>query len=95
MLCGMDWLLSQKTMVYFYKRDIKCLYDDAEKKIWQGKKNPTSVRMFTTMQAKRSCRKWCVLFAVHISSEKGKDFEYDKVLKRYPTVHQFEDVFQA
>jgi len=27
------------------------------------------------MQAKRSCKKWCVMFAVHIPSDKGKDVE--------------------
>ena len=58
--------------------------DDGEKIILQGKKKPTSVRMVTTMQAKRNSRKGCVLFVVHISSEKGKEDEDVEVLSRYP-----------
>lgn len=42
------------------------------------------MRMVTTMQAKRSYSKGCVMFAVHISSDKGKDFEDAKIFKRYP-----------
>ena len=49
--------------------------------------------MVTTMQAKRNHRKECVLFAVHISSDKGKDVEDAKVLSRYPILQQFQDVF--
>lgn len=49
--------------------------------------------MVTTMREKHSYRKTCVLFAVHISSNKGKDVEDEKVLKRYPVLHQFHDVF--
>jgi len=30
------------------------------------------VNMVITMKAKNSCRKGCVIFAVHISSDKGK-----------------------
>ena len=47
----------------------------------------------TTMQVKRSHRKGCVLFSVHISSDKGKDVEDAKVLRRYPILQQFQDVF--
>jgi len=47
------------------------------------------VRMVTSMQVKRSSRKGCVLFAVHISSGKGKDVEDVEVLKRYLILQQF------
>lgn len=33
------------------------------------------MRMVTVMQPKRSCRKGCVMFAVHMSSDKGKDVD--------------------
>lgn len=45
--------------------------------------------MVTTMQAKHSCRKGCVLFLVHISSDKGKDVEDGEVLNRYPILQEF------
>lgn len=50
------------------------------------------MRIVTSMQAKHHSRKGCVLFAVHVSSDKGKDVE---VLKRYPILQQFQDIFPA
>lgn len=82
-LLGMDWLFIHRTKVDFYDKVIEFLNDDGERRMLQGKKNPTSVRMVTIMQAKHNCRKGCVLFAVHVSSDKGKDVEDDEVLKRY------------
>ena len=46
----------------------------------QSKKIETSIRMLTVMQVKRRHRKVCVLFAVHISSDKGKNVEQVEVL---------------
>ena len=57
-----------------------------EYKVLQGKKKETSVRMVTTMQAKRSRRKGCVLFAMRISSDKCKEVEDVDVLSRYPVL---------
>ena len=57
----------------FFNKAIDFLDDNGENKILQGKKKPTSVMMVTTMLFKRSCRKGCLMFAVHISSDKGKD----------------------
>ena len=65
-----------------YEKSIECLDDNGEHKILQGKKKETSVRMVTTMQAKRSHRKGCVLFVVHISSDKGKEVEDTNFLSR-------------
>jgi len=50
------------------------------------------VRMVTTMQAKWSCRKGCVMFTVHVSSDKGKDVQDEKIFKRYHVLKQFHDV---
>lgn len=49
--------------------------------------------MVTTMKEKHSCRKGCVYFGVHVSTEKGKDVEDIGVLKRYLVLQQFQDVF--
>jgi len=48
MLLGMDYLYINKTMVDCYEKVIKCLDDDGENRILQGKKKPTSVRIVTT-----------------------------------------------
>jgi len=44
---------------------------------------------------KRICKKGCVLFSVHISSDKGKEDEDATLLKRYPVLQQFQDVFHT
>ena len=44
------------------------------------------------MQVNRSRRKGCVMFAVHISSDKGKDVEDEEIFKRYPIFQQYQDV---
>ena len=49
--------------------------------------------MVITIQAKCSHRKGCVLFAVHISSDKGKEVEDADMLIKYPVLQQFKDVF--
>ena len=76
-----------------YDKAIECLDDNGEQRILQGKKKATSVWMVTSMQTKRSCRKGCMLFVVHISSDNGKEVEDSDVLRRYPVLQQFQDVF--
>ena len=83
MLLGMDWLYLHRTKVDCYDKATECLDDNGEPRVLRGKKKPTSIRMMTSMQAKRSCRKGCVLFPVHISSNKGKEVEDVDVLIRY------------
>jgi len=78
-----------------FDKATECLDDNEEKRILHGKKKPTSVRMVTTMQAKHNCRKGCVMFEVHISSDKGKYVEDAKIFKRYPLLQQYQDVFSA
>lgn len=71
-LLGMYWLFIHRTKVDCYEKAIEFLDDDGEKRILQGKKNTTLVRMVTTMQAKHRHRKGCVLFVMHVSSDKRK-----------------------
>jgi len=54
MLSSMYWLYSHRIKVHYFEKSIKCLDDHGEGKILQGRLNPTSVRFFTTMQAKGS-----------------------------------------
>jgi len=49
--------------------------------------------MVIVMQAKHSRTKGYKLFAVRISSHKGKEVEDVDVLKRYPVLQKFRDVF--
>ncbi len=92
-LLGIDWFHLHRTKVDCYDRSIECLDDNGEQRVLKGKKKATLVRMVTTMQENRSRRKWCALFTVHISSDKGKKVEDAYVLRRYLVLQQFQDVF--
>ena len=89
----MDWLYLHKTKVDFFNKAIECVDDSGERRNLQGKKKPTSVRMVTTMQAKHSCWKGCLMFVVNIYIDKGKEVEDVDVLKIYQVLQKFEDVF--
>ena len=93
MFVGMDWLYFHRTKVDYYDKAIECVDDNGEPRVLSSKKRATSVRMVTTMQAKRSYRKGCMLFLVHISSDKGKKVEGADELNRYLVLQQFQDVF--
>jgi len=93
MLLGMDWLYLHRTKVDCFDKAIECVDDSEEKRTLKGKKKPTSVRMVTTMQAKKGCRKGCVMFVVHISSDKGEEVEDENVIRRYAVLQQFQNVF--
>lgn len=83
MLLGIDWLFIHKTKMDYYEKAIECLNDGGEKRVLQGKNKPTSLRMVIAMQATHNCKKGCVLFAVHISSDKGKEDDVDEELNKY------------
>ena len=91
-LLGMDWLYLHMTKLDCYEKSIECLDNNGEQIFLQGKNKSISVRMVTTMQAKHSRRKGCVLFEVHISSEKGNEVVDVDVLRRYPDLQQFQDI---
>ena len=69
-----------------YDKAIECLDDDGERRVLWGKKKPILVGMVTTIQAKHNYRKGCLLFAMHISSEKGKEVEDAIFLSEYPVL---------
>ena len=67
-----------------HNKAIEFLNDNGEPRVLQGKKKATSFSMVKTMQDKHSHKKGCILFEVHISSDKGKEVEDANVLNRYP-----------
>jgi len=84
MLLGMVLLCLHRNKLYCYDKAIETLDDSGEPRVLQGKKKATSIRMVTIAQENHSQRKGCVLFAVHISSDKGKEVEDAYVLSKYP-----------
>ena len=74
MILGMDWIYIHRTKVDCFDKAIKCVDDNWESRVLQGKKKSTSFKMVIAMQSKNSRKKECVLFVVHICSEKGKEF---------------------
>jgi len=93
LLLGMDWLYLYRTKVDCYDKAIKCVDDNGQPRVLQSKNKATSVRMVITMQEKCSRMKGCKLFAVHISSDKGKEVEDVVVLRTYKVLQQFKGVF--
>ena len=93
MILGMDWLYLHINKVDCCDKAIACVDDSGEKRTLQGKKKPTLVRMVTTMHTKHSHKKCCVMFTVHISSDKVKEVEDADVLRRHRVLLQFQDVF--
>ena len=93
MFLGMDGLYLHRAKVDCYDKAIECVDDHGEPRVLQGKKKATSTRMVTTMQAKHSRRKGCVLFIVLISSDKDKEAEDEYVLSMYQVLEKFQDVF--
>lgn len=89
MFLGMDWLYLHMTKVDCYYKDIECVDDNREIRVLQGKKKATLVRIMKTMQTKHNHKKECVLFAMHIFSEIGKEVEDVDVLSRYIVLQQF------
>jgi len=69
-LLGMGWLYLHRTKVGCYDKAIECVDENGEPRVLQGKKKATLVRLVTVMQAKRSRRKGCKLFKIHITSDK-------------------------
>ena len=57
MLLGINWMFILKNKVYCYDKATECLDDDGERKMLHGNKNPTLVRMVTTMQEKHNHKK--------------------------------------
>jgi len=88
MILDMDWLYLHRNKVDSYDKSIECLDEIGEPRVLKENKKATSIRMVKTMQAKRSLRKVCVLFAIHISSDKGKEVEDANILSRYPVLQQ-------
>ena len=74
-LLGMDWLFTHRTKVNCYENSIEFLVDDGDKRILQGNMIPTLVRIVTSMQENHNYRKGCVLFAMHVSINKGEDVD--------------------
>ena len=75
------------------KFSLLCLDNDGKRIIFLGKKKPVSIRMVIAMQVKRSHRKGCLLSAVYISNDKGKDVEDEEVLNNYPNLQHFRICF--
>jgi len=83
MFLGMAWLYLHRTKVDCYDKSIEFMDDNGEHIVLKCKKKVTSTKIVTAMKEKRSHRKGCVSFTVHISSDRGKEDEDAEVLRRY------------
>jgi hypothetical protein len=89
LLIGMDWLATYKTKVDYYHKNLECENEEGIKMILQGIQRPVSVRLISTLQIKKYCRKGYPLYAMQVleSIEDNKSN-----LEDHPILREYKDV---
>jgi hypothetical protein len=64
MLIIMDWLVSHKDKLDFYKKILECEDDKRKRRTLQGIQKLVSVRKISSLQMKKYCRKGCPLYVI-------------------------------
>jgi hypothetical protein len=89
-LIGMDWMEKHHVVLYCWNKTITCLDEEGKKGKVQGIPRVVTIVEILAMQLKKSFRKGCQIFGVHMEEEakdKVESIEYHLVLM------DFEDVF--
>ena len=89
LLIGMDCLEQHREKVDYYNKSITCLNEDGIKTRIQGIWKEFQVREISTIQLKKSERKGCQLYVVHVVNEISENKQLDK----YEVLREFRDVF--
>jgi hypothetical protein len=90
-LIGMDWLDQHHVVLDYYNKAFTCLDEQGNLRTVQGIPRVVTIREISALQLKKSYRKGCQVFAVHMEEapmDKVPSVEDCAVLK------EFEDVFK-
>jgi hypothetical protein len=90
-LIGMDWLDQHHVVLDCYNKEFTCLDEEGNLRTVQGIPRVVTIREVSALQLKKSYRKGCQVFAVHMEEapkDKVSNVEDCTVLK------EFEDVFK-
>jgi hypothetical protein len=89
-LIGMDWLTTHKVKLDCYNKTFECIDDEGNPSLVKGTPRTISIRQISALQLKRSFRKGCQLYAVHVlESTENKESKFED----YPILQEFKDVF--
>jgi hypothetical protein len=91
LLIGMDGLDHHHVVLYCYNKAFTCLDEEGNLSIVQGIPGVVTIIEVSDLQLKKTYRKGCQVFAVHMEEEPK-----DKVLnvEDYTILKEFEDVFK-
>jgi len=92
-LIGMDWLEKHRVVLNYFEKTFTCLNEEGEIVLVNGIPRKISVRHTSTLQMKRSVRKGCKVFAIHIMNEENKSKEDKVTLENIPSLKEFLDIF--
>jgi hypothetical protein len=90
-LIGMDWLEKNHVVLYYYNGKITCLDDEGKQGKIQGILRVVVVTKISAMKLKKSFRKGCWLFAVHM--EEATKYK-EASIEDHPILRGFKDVFR-
>ena len=86
----MDWLEKHKVILNCFEKPFTYLNEKEETVIVKGIPRQVSVRQIYALQMKRSVRKGCKVFVVHIiDNENNQDIKLEDI----PIIRDFTDVF--
>lgn len=89
-LIGMDWLEKHKVILNCFEKTFTCLNEKEETVTVKGIPKQISVTRIFALQLKRSVRKGCKVFFVHIIDNENNE---DIKLADIPVIRDFADVF--
>jgi hypothetical protein len=101
-LFGMDWLDQHHVVLECYNKEFTCLDEKGNLRIVQGIPRAVAIREILSLQLKKSYRKGCQLFAVHMEEEPKEKVpsvedctilkEFEDVFKEIPGFHLKQDI---
>jgi hypothetical protein len=90
LLFDMDGLVSYKTKLDCYHKNLECVNEEGRKITLQGIQKPFSVRQISTLQMKNYCRKGCPLYEIQVL-EYVEDEKMN--LEDHPILREYKDMF--
>jgi len=92
-LIGMDWLEKHRVLLNYFEKTFTCVDEKGETVMVKGIPRKVYVRQISALQMKRSVRKGCKVFFVHLIDDEKSSKEDKHNLADIPVLRDFADVF--
>jgi len=89
-LIGMDWFEKHHVILNYYNKEFTCLDEEGKQRKIQGIPRPISIKEVSSMQLKKSLRKGCHIYVMHIEEETKYKIPS---IENHPILKDYEDVF--